>query len=51
MDYQSKGGMCAACTHKARNCSGLNFSDMPVIERSTNATIVLCTDFKIEEEK
>jgi hypothetical protein len=43
--HQPKGGMCATCVWHLRNCAGLNFEGMPVIDRDdeTGAKIVRCT--------
>jgi len=55
MNYQPKGGMCAACIHKDRNCSHLNFEYMrpilKVFEVQTKTgieivKIVKCDEFK-----
>ena len=47
--YQPKGGMCLVCKKRDDNCSGLNFQEMPVIEKLTqfgnDVVIVKCTEF------
>lgn len=47
--YQPKGGMCLVCKKRDENCSGLNFQEMPVIEKSTqfghDVAIVKCTEY------
>jgi len=35
--------MCRTCQHAQRDCSGLPFGQMPVIERTPEAVIVRCT--------
>lgn len=42
--YQPKGGMCRTCEHAKRDCSGLPFDKMPVIERTPGVVIVRCTE-------
>lgn len=44
--HQPKGGMCAACKHKNKDCSDLPFSEMKPIEKCSEAIIVKCTEFK-----
>ncbi len=55
--YIPKGGMCAVCTHKFEDCSGLHFMHMPVLERRSDKSrmaspsneelvIVRCTMFQ-----
>ncbi|MFK5951017.1 MAG: hypothetical protein QM500_19870 [Methylococcales bacterium] len=45
VSFQPKGGMCATCQFKLKNCSHLDFSSMPVIQRTDNAHIVRCAEF------
>ena len=40
-----KGSMCSNCKDQYSTCSHLNFSDMPVLERAGNITVVKCTAF------
>lgn len=44
--YQPKGGMCANCAHKHRDCSRLKFSEMPKLNEVNGAVIVRCTEYK-----
>lgn len=47
MIYQPKGGMCAACIHAARDCTHLDFAQMPVIGKWRGvALIVKCREFQ-----
>jgi hypothetical protein len=47
--YQPKGGMCATCRNKFKDCSGLNFSEMPKLKAiSDKVIIVRCTKFDRE---
>lgn len=47
MRYQPKGGMCCACKHRSEDCSSLDFSTMPAINRNTpGLTIVKCIEFE-----
>ena len=48
MNYQPKGGMCAACIKKEADCSGLPFSDMRVISSDLETAIVVCSEFDNE---
>ena len=48
--YQPRGSMCAECQHRDRDCSGLPFSDMPVLEMGRGAgdriyAAVRCTEY------
>lgn len=43
--HTPKGSMCMACVHKARDCSGLAFREMPVIERWPGWVVVRCVGF------
>jgi len=45
-EYQPKGGMCAGCTHKAADCSGMEFKSMPVIGRWDGVLIVRCVAYE-----
>ena len=42
---QPKGGMCASCAHRARDCSMLPFGEMPTIEIVEGVRIVRCTAY------
>jgi hypothetical protein len=44
--YQPKGGMCAGCKFKNDNCSELEFSKMPVIDKDDEVMIVRCIKYK-----
>lgn len=48
--YQPKGGMCASCKDFLKNCTSLNFKNMPVIDRynhnGDDFIIVKCTNFE-----
>ncbi len=46
IQHQPKGGLCAACIHRTRDCSFLRFDTMPVIEADGLTRIVRCTDFQ-----
>ena len=46
MTHHPKGGMCCACQHARRDCSGLPFKSMPPIQRDASTIIARCTDFK-----
>lgn len=48
MQYQPKGGMCATCKHKHRDCSHLKFDKMPVIDYSAlqKIKIVACREYE-----
>lgn len=48
--YQPKGGMCAICVNKFKDCSKLEFSKMQVIIKSQGVSVVKCTSFKKSEE-
>lgn len=50
MEYQPKGGMCAVCTKKNDDCSGLDFESMPKHTLGYSTTVVICTDF-VKEKK
>lgn len=42
-----KGGMCASCQHKRRDCSALPFDRYPVIKRYRDGTqAVRCAEFR-----
>lgn len=51
--YQPKGGMCCACENmqpcipiqKLKDCSKLDFKNMPVIKEDDDCIIVKCTSF------
>jgi len=42
MKNQPKGGMCATCINALKDCSQLDFSKMPIIQRPN---IVKCTEY------
>ncbi len=43
--YQPKGGMCYACKKVNEDCSGLDFSSMPVHQKmSDGRVIVICKE-------
>lgn len=46
--YRPRGGMCTAClAGLTKNCSALQFADMPVISQDPDGTlVVLCTEFQ-----
>ena len=45
--YQPKGGMCATCKHKLKDCSTLNFSEMPKLKAISDKDIIVrCTSFE-----
>jgi hypothetical protein len=46
MTHQPKGGMCARCEHKHRDCSKLPFDKMRQHERDGDTVIVICSEFK-----
>lgn len=46
ISYQPKGSMCLACKHASRDCSGLAFNQMIVIENHEDLRIVKCRDFE-----
>lgn len=46
MTFQPKGSMCAACSHRHRNCSSLPFASMSVLAREGRTIIVRCTQFQ-----
>ena len=51
MIYQPKGSMCIACVHATRDCSGLDFSKMPIIGLYRKiAHVVACTEYKKKEQ-
>lgn len=41
-----KGSMCIACRHALRDCSWLNFGDMPHLRRTDDEIVVRCTGFE-----
>lgn len=43
---QPKGGMCTTCTHRARDCSHLDFAAMPQIAEIDGVRVVRCTEYK-----
>lgn len=43
--HHPKGSMCAACKHKDRDCSKLDFAKMPVMEKYNDKVIVRCLEF------
>ena len=50
LKFQPKGSMCAVCADKHKDCSGINFYKMPVIDTDRNeehtVMIVACKYFK-----
>jgi len=54
MNHQPKGGMCAVCANKHKDCSGLKFDEMPIYcsykVGMVKSNIVICTEFKREKE-
>lgn len=50
MTHTPKGGMCASCENKRRDCSALPFDQYPVIGRynynGKPVAIVKCAEFK-----
>jgi len=50
VSYQPKGGMCAICVRKHKDCSSLDFSKMQVIIKSQGVAVVKCTSFKKSED-
>ena len=44
--FQPKGGMCAGCKSKQKDCSSLDFGRMPVIEVDGPTAIVRCTSYQ-----
>jgi len=51
VSHQPKGGMCAVCVNKHKDCSGLKFDEMPMISREKDGTnIVRCTEFKRDKK-
>ena len=46
ISYQPKGSMCLACKQASRDCSGLAFNQMLVIEKHEDLRIVKCRDFE-----
>lgn len=44
--HRPKGSMCAGCNHHAFLCTGLKFSEMPVIGKDDDGTLIVkCTDY------
>lgn len=43
--YQPKGSMCMACQHLQRDCSGLDFHNMPMIRCTELVVVVRCTEY------
>ncbi len=50
MQYYPKGGRCSACANKWRNCSGLDFKNMPVHRKDEFGVCVICTSFTKENK-
>jgi len=52
--YHPKGEMCLVCKHLHKNCSGLPFKEMRVLEKYTDKkeehTIVKCVQFSKESK-
>ena len=44
--YQPKGGMCVVCKNSNADCSKLDFSKMPIIEKSGSIRVVKCSGFE-----
>ncbi len=42
--------MCSTCQHAHRDCSGLDFKSMPVIEVLPTITVVRCVEFERYKE-
>jgi len=51
MTHHPKGSMCMACAHARRDCSALEFSAMPVIERHAGMVVVKCREFVRQKPK
>ena len=45
MNHQPKGGMCAKCEYKHRDCSKLQFDKMRPHEVVDDITVVICNEF------
>jgi len=45
-EFQPKGSMCAGCTKRDENCSGLDFESMPIISIELAEIIVRCTEYQ-----
>lgn len=49
---QPKGSMCMSCAKAEADCSGLDFTTMPVIERYQDGTpAVRCTDYQAAADR
>ena len=46
--YLPRGSLCAVCKHKYRDCSGLPFKDMKVVDHYCVGYIVICDNFENE---
>lgn len=47
MTHIPKGGICASCVHRLRDCSALPFDQYPTIKRYPDGTqAVKCAEFK-----
>jgi hypothetical protein len=45
--HQPKGGMCASCADRVKDCSKLPFEEMPVIRTvGEGVRIVACTEYR-----
>ena len=44
--YIPKGGMCAICINRFKDCSSLDFENMFTIKAESYITTVRCTSFK-----
>lgn len=51
MTHHPKGSMCIACAHARRDCSDLEFSTMPVLERYAGMAVVKCREFTRPEPR
>ena len=43
--HQPKGSMCMSCKKLDQDCSTLNFSAMPVMEKNRDCLVVKCSGF------
>lgn len=43
--YQPKGSICATCKFLKSDCSGFDFSSMPVHSKNESGYVVVCTEF------
>jgi hypothetical protein len=47
--HQPKGSMCMVCAKKLEDCSKLPFDKMRPMEKASDAVIVICSEFKKNE--